>query len=320
MRPPHPLIAQAFALSDAGRSAEAVTIISRLAEQDEPTALFLLAEMKWRGGLVARDLAGARDLYRRAGEGGHAKGAAFHTNLVASGIAGLRDWRAALARLRDEAKFQPERRQMIDLIRKMKLTADGDPSPPLKGQSLSTSPEVTLYPRLFTVAECYYLRKVAEPSYTPSIVNDASGRTIQDPIRTSDGSTIQWLMEDPLIHAVNRRLAAATGTSAECGEALQILRYQPEQQYRRHLDFARDTENPRILTALIYLNDDYVGGETLFVHTGLKVKGRTGDTLVFRNATADREPDPMSEHAGLPVTSGTKYLASRWIREKRWSP
>jgi hypothetical protein len=28
----------------------------------------------------------------------------------------------------------------------------------------------------------------------------------------------------------------------------------------------------------------------------------------------------LSEHAGLPVTHGIKYLASRWIREARLTP
>ena len=28
----------------------------------------------------------------------------------------------------------------------------------------------------------------------------------------------------------------------------------------------------------------------------------------------------LTEHAGLPVTSGTKFLYSRWIRESRWAP
>jgi prolyl 4-hydroxylase len=46
----------------------------------------------------------------------------------------------------------------------------------------------------------------------------------------------------------------------------------------------------------------------------------TGDLLVFYNAGPDGDLDPLSRHAGLPVTSGIKYLATRWIREKRWIP
>jgi prolyl 4-hydroxylase len=56
------------------------------------------------------------------------------------------------------------------------------------------------------------------------------------------------------------------------------------------------------------------------VKTGLTVKGRQGDVLVFRNIGPDGGFDPLSEHAGLPVTGGIKYLASRWIREARHTP
>ena len=54
--------------------------------------------------------------------------------------------------------------------------------------------------------------------------------------------------------------------------------------------------------------------------TGLTVKGRKGDALVFRDIGRDGNFDPLAEHAGLPITSGTKYLASRWIREARHTP
>ena len=71
---------------------------------------------------------------------------------------------------------------------------------------------------------------------------------------------------------------------------------------------------------LVYLNDDYAGGETLFLKNGLKVRGRTGDAILFRNAADDGTPDPTALHAGLPVNSGEKYLASRWIRQKPFGP
>lgn len=318
--PRHPLLAQAVALSQAGRNGEAVLLVNRLAADGEPEALFMLAEMKWRGGIVPQDLAGARELYRRAGEVGHARGAASHTNLLASGVAGPRDWPRAIARLRHEAAADPGRKAALRIIESMALTAEGDPAAAPAPEVLSETPDVRLYPRLFSPAECDYLRRLAEPSYAPSFVHDASGRQVRDPIRTSDGSTIFWLQEDPAVHAINRRLAATTGTGPENGEAMQILRYRPGQQYHPHLDFVRTSENVRLFTALIYLNDDYRGGETRFVKTGLQVKGRRGDALVFRNAAADRRPDPLTEHAGLPVTSGAKYLASRWIRERRWAP
>jgi prolyl 4-hydroxylase len=157
---------------------------------------------------------------------------------------------------------------------------------------------------------------VAEPTYAESLVRDDHGGDVRGQIRTSDGSTIHWLIEDPAIHAINRRLAALSGTTVEQGEALQILRYRRGQQYHPHVDWLGE-DNARILTALIYLNDDYAGGETAFVKTGLRVQGRKGDALVFSSTNAAGGFEPLSEHAGLPVLIGTKYLASRWIRARR---
>jgi prolyl 4-hydroxylase len=68
---------------------------------------------------------------------------------------------------------------------------------------------------------------------------------------------------------------------------------------------------------LVYLNEGYVGGETHFLATGLKVKGETGDAILFRNSGPDGAPDMAARHAGMPVTKGVKLLASRWIRSRQ---
>jgi prolyl 4-hydroxylase len=201
----------------------------------------------------------------------------------------------------------------------MKLAPDGEPSRLPKPQRLSDSPDVLLYPGLFSPAECAYAMQTATPNFEPSVVvNDRTGESYRDPVRTSDGSTFHWLIEDPLLHALNRRLAAAAGTHVDQGEPLQILRYRPGQQYRKHLDYVPGRENQRIATALVYLNEDYEGGETRFPRADLDVRGKKGDGLVFRTTMPDGRADLAAEHAGLPVTGGEKYIASRWICERRF--
>jgi prolyl 4-hydroxylase len=316
----HPSVREAAYLMESGRKPEALLLLNQLAARNEPSALATLANFKWGGGADAPDPAQGRELYRRAAEAGHPKAGIFYTNLLANGVAGPRDWPQAMRRLALEAANDPQRREIAEIIGRMKLTEHGNPETVPDGETLSTSPSVIIFRHLFSAGECEYLRKAAEPLYQPSIIFDEQRRPARDPVRTSDGGTIHWLIEDPLVHALNRRLAAVTGTAAEQGEAVQILRYRPGQQYRSHFDFVVASENQRTLTALVYLNHDYKGGETCFVKTGLKIRGRKGDALVFRNAGPDRRPDSLSEHAGLPVTSGTKYLASRWIRENRWAP
>jgi prolyl 4-hydroxylase len=317
---PHPMIAQAMALSGEGRNDEAVALIERLAAQGHPEGLFMLADMHWRGAAVQCDYAKGRDLFRRASDAGHPIALRAYTNLLASGVAGERNWPAAIARLRAEARIDTRRAQMLALIEQMDLTAEGEPRTIPQAEVLSETLEITRFPALLTPAECDFLMLVAEPSYAESLILDSHGREHRDTVRTSDGAPMHWLIEDPVIHALNRRVAAASGTAYDQGEPLLILRYRPGQQYRNHYDALPGVDNQRFKTALVYLNQGYAGGETAFTKLDLKVAGRRGDCIVFCNSLENGRFDPLAEHSGLPVTSGVKYLASRWIRERRHLP
>ena len=314
------MLQQAVQLSVAGRNPEAMLIITQLVGQQQPQAIAMLAELKWRGGMVPQDPVAARELWRRAAELGHAQSAEITTNLLANGVAGPRDWPAALDRLRGEARCSEHRKRALQLIEKMALDDAGSPLKLPAAERLAERPDVRRVERLFTAAECDYLRQLAEPAYEPSVVNDARGQPMRDPIRTSDGAVLHWMVEDPAVHALNRRMAAISGTSYEQGEATLILRYKGGQEYKPHFDFVRSEQNQRFMTVLVYLNHDYKGGETAFPEIDLKVKGRKGDALIFTSALPDRSVDPLSKHAGMPITQGVKYLCTKWIREKTWVP
>lgn len=74
----------------------------------------------------------------------------------------------------------------------------------------------------------------------------------------------------------------------------------------------------RIMTALIWLNEQFDGGETDFPALNIRVRGGVGDMLVFKNVHGDGSQDDRLVHAGLPVTQGVKWMASRWIRGKEF--
>src|SRR6187549_2235757 len=95
----HPMLAQAFALSGAGRDAEALLIVNQLAAQGDPDALFTLADVHWRGQIVPRNLTRGLELFRQAADAGNEMAKRACTNLLANGFAGKRDWPAALKRL-----------------------------------------------------------------------------------------------------------------------------------------------------------------------------------------------------------------------------
>ena len=69
-------------------------------------------------------------------------------------------------------------------------------------------------------------------------------------------------------------------------------------------------------TFLVFLNEDFEGGETEFPKAGIAFRGRTGDGLFFANVTRDGRPDPLTLHAGRPPTRGEKWILSQWIRER----
>ena len=303
-----------------GCTDEAISIVRQLASAGEPRALYVLADLMWGGHLVPRDPKRARELFELAAARGDPRANMIVTNLLASGIAGGRDWGHALDRLATEGGKIAERQAAADLIASMNTDARGDPLDRPAGRMLAERPFIKIFENVLTEAECDYLIQKSEPRFEPSLVVDRELGTVKDPIRTSDGASIHWLIEDPAIHALNRRVAAVTRTEYENGEALQVLRYSEGQEYRPHFDFVPGTTNPRLWTALLYLNDDYEGGLTAFMQADLAVRGRRGDMLLFANATEDGKHDPLSEHAGESVRQGRKYLATRWVRAARWIP
>ena len=113
--PRHPLLNQAIALSNAGRNAEAVALLRQVASTGDPEALGVLAEATWRGGLVEQDPVRSRILFEQAAARGNGKAAMIVTNLMASGVAGKRDWQGAMTRLRQEAAIHPARRRALEL-------------------------------------------------------------------------------------------------------------------------------------------------------------------------------------------------------------
>jgi len=307
-------------LAQAGRLEEAFELILKLSEQKDPEALVTLADFYWQGGPVDPDPRRARDLYRRASDAGHPQGRIAYTNLLGSGLFGSRDWKGAVDRLQGETALDPYRARVLAALNAMDLAPDGAPRVAPESQKLSDELEVDFFPGLFSAAECNLVLAAAENRYLRSTINDSQGREVPHPLRSSEGAALHWLIEDPAIQALNRRLAAASQTPYENAEPLLVLRYGRGQEYRRHFDALPGLQNQRAKTALVYLNDEYSGGETEFPKLNIKVKGRRGDVLVFRNAASNGAPDPLSEHAGLPVTSGVKYLGSRWIRADRHLP
>jgi prolyl 4-hydroxylase len=308
-------------LAAEGKAAEAAELLKERAAAGEPDALFVLGTWLDSGQHLPRDREQARHCFERAANAGHAQADVIFTNFLGNGTGGARDWQTALARLRTRASHDVRAKVELQLLERMDLDEEGNPATVPAGRELSKSPRVWQFPQLFTADECNYLSAFAAPFLQPAtVIDNATGKAIRNPIRTSHTAQLTPPLENLVVHALNRRLAAATDTHVSQGEPLQVLRYLPGQEYKTHIDAIPALENQRILTALVYLNEGFEGGATRFVATGLSGRGRCGGGLVFRNVDDDGHPDKQAAHCGMPVTKGVKLLASRWIRQRSFEP
>lgn len=288
---------------------------------DDVDALALLANWYLVGKLVPRDVVRARRLLANAAAIGHVDAALMEVAFTANGSGGTPDWPAALAKLTIAAMADPLAAAQMQLLKAMRLTADGAPPGQPQSRRMATSPDVRLFPGLFSPAECAHVASVGGELLEPSmIVDPVTCAQRPDPVRTSDAAVIGPARENLVIRALNRRIAVASGTDVAAGEPLTVLRYLPGQQYRLHHDALPGVANQRSWTMLVYLNEGYRGGETVFPAADLAVRGRGGDGLLFANVDPAGAIDAAARHAGQPVVAGVKWLCTRWIRQHPHDP
>ena len=313
---------QASLAIKAGDAIAAIELLESGAEAGDPACWMELGFIFLQGRIIARDLSRSRESFGRAAALGDTKGRRIHTAMIANGTGGPSDMPEAIRLLKMAAGADPDACRQLAILNDMDLTPAGDPSLAPGMSQLDDRPWIASFPGLFSSEECAYLIEQAGPAFSPAPVGQRStGSQGYSQVRTCEVAVFPWVAENPVIHALNRRIAAASQASVECGEPLQVLRYNPGQEFKPHVDCTASRENQRVLTMLVYLNEDYVGGETEFLATGRRYRGKTGDGLLFRNADlSSGRPDPDSSHAGLPVTSGCKLIASRWIRQKPYGP
>lgn len=190
-------------------------------------------------------------------------------------------------------------------------------------RDMSDRPLIRRFDKLLTVEECEYVMGTSARHLRPAeIVDQSSGQPLQSRVRTNHVAVMWPVQQDLVLHALNLRLAAAASLPPQNGEMINVLMYRPGEEYRPHFDFfpietaKADASGQRTRTLLVYLNTGYDGGETHFVTAGTKIKGDVGDAILFHNCDASGAPDKSSLHAGLSVTSGQKWLLSKWYREK----
>ncbi len=277
-----------------------------------PEAAMDLAERHLLGIDTTPDSAKALEVVRHAAAMGHPDGRRAWVYMTAAGIGAPADQakaRAMLGELAKEDRFAAVQQAFLAHVTCEARLAEMTP------RIISSDPYIAIFPKLFSSAECRYLMVLGTPWMEQASVLGLTGQSRLDNVRDAQSSAVPQLAEDLVVQAINRAIAAASGTEPGWGEPLNILQYNPGQQYKPHHDgTGTDNVSVRNLTALIWLNDDFEGGETDFPKIDVRVRGEVGDMLLFRNVRDSGAFDERMIHAGLPVTRGVKWMASRWIR------
>lgn len=190
----------------------------------------------------------------------------------------------------------------------------------------SRDPRILVSRGFASAQECDWLVEAARSRLVPAQIYDpqtGEGFEAGD-VRNNSAAAFGVLETGVLLCALRSRLRACFALDGHVFEPLMVLHYETGQQFAPHFDFI-DPDQPglrddiaakgqRVATLLIYLNDDFTGGQTDFDALGYSFKGAKGDALIFWNTDTAGRPDQRMRHAGMPPLSGEKWLLSQWIR------
>lgn len=265
-----------------------------------------------------------RALLRHAADGGSAL-AARHLAVLAGAEL---DWPGAVEWMTRAADGgDQDARRELDL-----LTNDLKPwLEPAAEQRLSDTPSIVALPGIAPRWLCEQLIAAGQDSLSAAGVTDRrTGMFMHDAARTNRFAQVKLFDCGLALLLLRARMAAAVGQPVSHCEIMNLLSYDPGEAFELHHDYldpaepgfadvlARDGQ--RVATVLVYLSDDYVGGETNFPQAGVRYRGQIGDGLTFRNVGPDGRIDPATLHAGLPPTRGRKWVLSQWVRDRPQRP
>ena len=188
------------------------------------------------------------------------------------------------------------------------------------------NPRVVVFGGLLSDEECEALIEIARPRLARSLTVDTqSGGEEVNADRTSLGMFFRPA-ENELVRRIESRIARLVNWPEENGEGLQILHYRPGTEYKPHYDYFDPAQpgTPSILqrggqrvgTLVMYLAEPEKGGGTIFPDVHLEVAPKRGNAVFF---TYERpHPSTRTLHGGSPVLAGEKWIATKWLRERRF--
>lgn len=327
--------------------------LEKAAGAGDPQAMTALGKLALIGGAGSRSPQDALALFAGAAEAGDAEADCLIAVLIGANAKAPAQWAQALDYLgRAGARgWEPARQQLgllchdhdlvlqsktsappADIWRRMRDSIDTVTlTTPTVSELQFGAPRIGVIAQFASKAECDWMIAKARPHIARAKVFDRGrGGGVEQEARTNSTASFNILNADVVLMVLRARIAAATGLQSEMFEETNVLHYATGQEFLKHYDFLDPAQagledeiaknGQRAVTFLIYLNDDFEGGETEFVKLGWRFRGRPGDALVFSNVDASGAPDRQTLHAGLAPSQGEKWLLSQWIRLRVPSP
>ncbi|MGH8796712.1 MAG: 2OG-Fe(II) oxygenase, partial [Caldimonas sp.] len=188
------------------------------------------------------------------------------------------------------------------------------------------SPRILVFGGLLSDDECEQMIELARARLARSeTVQTDTGTSEVNAARTSDGMFFER-GEFALCARIEARMAALLRWPVENGEGLQVLRYRPGAEYKPHYDYF-DPAQPgtaallrrggqRVASLICHLSTPERGGATVFPDIGFDVAPVKGNAVFFSYDRPHAETRTL--HGGAPVTAGEKWVATKWVRERRF--
>jgi predicted 2-oxoglutarate/Fe(II)-dependent dioxygenase YbiX len=196
---------------------------------------------------------------------------------------------------------------------------------PAARRVICEAPRIRAADQFVPVAVCDWLLACAAGKYQRSMMFDGQQSSVLDS-RTCSDFKFDIVSADVVMQVVRERVAATTTIPSVGFEPPQIFHYALGEEIKAHYDALRlgnqgygqngAYKGDRIATFLLYLNDDYDGGELEFPHVRLRHRGKAGDGVYFAHVDPNGVPDRMSLHAALPITRNEKFILSQWIHDR----
>jgi hypothetical protein len=198
---------------------------------------------------------------------------------------------------------------------------------PAPRRVICEAPRIRAADKFVPVAVCDWVLARAKGRYQRSMMFDGQKSNVLDS-RTCSDFKFDIVDADVVMQMVRERVAATTTIPAVGFEPPQIFHYALGEEIKAHYDALRlgnqgyglnsAYKGDRIATFLLYLNDDYDGGELEFplLKPRLLHKGKAGDGVYFAHVDPNGVPDRMSLHAALPITRNEKFILSQWIHDR----